>query len=326
VKARRHLVFLARGLVSAGLIWWLLSRISLEEIQVGLRQPRWSVIAGALAVYALSAFGGALQWTWLLRRSGLKTPATEIRRLYFVGLFFNNFLPANVGGDAYKIIDLGRRESCPARVFCATLLDRLVGLTALTTVALAAGAVAAAAGVPLPRSAVALVAVFALLVTIQAALLSSRIGSRLPELARRVRLAGLGDRLASLAIEWQVYRRSARWLLAIATFSMGVQLLRILTHVLVAVGLGVALAPAQVLQLYVLIPLLAISLTLPVTVNGIGLRESVSATLLVAAGLTPAGAVAIELAAYFVQVAFSLYGGLLFWLGRSPAVRPSPDA
>jgi hypothetical protein len=173
--------------------------------------------------------------------------------------------------------------------------------------------------VSLPRAVLALLPVLAVLVLVQALLLSRRIGSRLPGLARRVRLAGLGERLASLADEWEVFRRSPRWLLAVGCYSVGVQFLRILTHVVVAAGLGIHLATPQILQLFVLIPLLGIALTLPVTINGIGLRESVSATLLVAAGLTEAGAVAMEVAAYLVTVVFSLYGGALFWIGRHPA-------
>jgi uncharacterized protein (TIRG00374 family) len=324
---RQRLIFLARGLVSVALVWWLLSRLSLEEIREGLERPRWSLLVAALVVYAVSACGGAFQWTWLLRRAGLTTPAVEIRRLYFVGLFFNNFLPANVGGDAYKIIDLGRREGCGTRVFCATLLDRLIGLTGLTVLASVAATVAMVARVPLPAVALLLAPVLLVLMMVQGLLLSRRTGARLPGLARRLRLAGLEERLAALGTEWQVYRRAPRWLLGVGAFSVVVQFLRILTHVVVAAGLGLSLTPEQVLQLFVLIPLLGISLTLPITINGIGLRESISAGLLVAAGLTAAAAVAVEVAAYLVMVTFSLYGGLLFWIGRrSPGNISAPES
>ena len=69
----------------------------------------------------------------------------------------------------------------------------------------------------------------------------------------------------------------------------------------------------------VLIPLLALSLTLPISINGIGLRESVSASLLTWAGLAAPQAVAMELAAYLVQVAYSLVGGVMLWRHRRPA-------
>jgi len=48
------------------------------------------------------------------------------------------------------------------------------------------------------------------------------------------------------------------------------------------------------------------------------LRESVSASLLTWAGLAAPQAVAMELAAYLVQVAYSLVGGIMLWRHRRP--------
>ena len=249
-------------------------------------------------------------------RRGSAAPAREIRRLYFIGLFFNNFLPANIGGDAWKIVDLGRQEGKPLAVFGATLLDRLLGLTALTLLAVLVLVGAALARIPLPQTALLLLPVLALLAGLLAALLSKRIGGRLPELVAKVGLGGQVERVRRVTDEFTHYRPRVRWLNLLLVFSTGVQLLRVLTHLLVARGLGFDLTGDQAVQLLVLIPMLAICLTLPVTINGIGLRESVSAGLLVWAGLAAPQAVAMEVAAYLVQVVFSLQGGVLLWLGR----------
>jgi len=121
--------------------------------------------------------------------------------------------------------------------------------------------------------------------------------------------------VAKITDELTLFRHRNRWLAGSFAFSLAVQLLRMATHLAVAYGLGYSLAGDQMLQLLVLIPLLAISLTLPITINGIGLRESVSANLLTWAGLAAPHAVAMEVAAYLVQVVFSLQGGVLLWLG-----------
>lgn len=313
---KRVLLPAAKLAISAALIWFLLARLSLDEITDVMDEPRWGWLAAALAVYGLSAFGGALQWSWILRTAGVAAPQREVRRLYFIGLFFNNFLPANIGGDAWKIVDLGRQEGKPLAVFCATLLDRLLGLTALTLLAVAVLAGAALGGVPLPASTLLLLPVLVVLAGGLAALLSRRVGGRLPDLVAAAGLRGVAVRLRRVTDEFTLYRPRVRWLNLLLLFSTGVQLLRIVTHLLVARGLGFDLDAVQAVQLLVLIPMLAISLTLPVTINGIGLREQVSATLLVWAGLAAPQAVAMEVAAYLVQVAFSLQGGLLLWAGR----------
>ena len=313
---KRGLVALAKAVVSLGLIAFLLSRLSLAEIQTAMESPRWGWLAAAFVVYGVSAVGGALQWSWILRVAGLTAPGREIRRLYFIGLFFNNFLPANVGGDAWKIVDLGRQENKPLAVFGATLLDRLLGLTALTLLAVLVLAGATLARIPLPASALLLLVVLAGLAAGLALLLSRRLGVWLPAPARAMGLHGIAERIRHISEEFGRYRPRLRWLNGLLAYSTGIQLLRVVTHLLVARGLGYELEAAQAVQLLVLVPMLAVALTLPVTINGIGLRESVSANLLTWAGLAAPQAVAMEVAAYLVQVAFSLQGGVLLWLGR----------
>ena len=322
-RGRGALILAAKLVVTAALVAFVLSRLSLTEIQAAMKAPRWGWLAAALGVYGVSAFGGAQQWAWILRVAGIAAPPREIRRLYFIGLFFNNFLPANIGGDAYKVLDLGRRENRPLGVFCATLMDRLIGLGALTALAVVVLAGASAAGVALPPAVLLMIPVLGLLFGVLAALLSRRLGARLPGLLSRVGLGRLAEQAGRVTEEFGRYRHEVRFLNGIFAFSVVVQLLRMLTHVLVGLGLGYVLSPTQMVQLLVLVPLLAILLTLPVTINGIGLRESVSAELLTAAGLSAPHAVAMELAAFLVQVVFSLQGGVLLWLGRWG--RAAPD-
>ncbi|MBU8870463.1 MAG: flippase-like domain-containing protein [Gemmatimonadales bacterium] len=310
------LIVLGKIAVSAALIGFLLSRLSLEEIRLAMGSPRWGWLFAAFVVYGLSAFGGALQWAWILRVAGLRTPGREIRRLYFIGLFFNNFLPANVGGDAWKIVDLGRQEHRSLGVFCATLLDRLIGLGALAGLAVLVLAVASAASIPLPTISLLMIPVLVLLAGGLAFLLSRRIGNRLPGLFERLGLGRFADQLGRVVAEFGHFRPRVLWLNGIFAFSLVIQLLRMATHLLVALGLGIELGSDQMIQLMVLIPLLAVSLTLPITINGIGLREQLSAKLLIWAGLAGPQAVAMELGAFLVQVIFSLQGGILLWMGR----------
>lgn len=319
---RGHVTFGLKLVLSGLLLWFVVSRVTWAEVRSALSDPLWGWLGAALAVYAVSALAGAQQWAWILRAAGLTTPAAEIRRLYFVGLFFNNFLPANIGGDAYKIVDLGRRERCPGKVFCATLLDRLVGLAALTMVAAIAAGACRLAGIPLPRVAWALAAVFGVLGGALAVLVSRRLRALLPRLLVRLRLPALAARAAAITAEFQVYRGRPGWLGRIVLFSVGVQTLRVVVHLLVALGLRLDPSGSQALQLVVLIPLLALSLTLPVTINGIGLRETVSSALLVFTGLPVHGVVAMEMVAFLVMVLLSLTGGVLWWRGRAAAPRP----
>lgn len=325
ISTRDAVIFLAKLIVSAVLIALVVRRLSWQEIRLALDDPGWGWLLAALGVYGLSAVGGAAQWSWILRAAGIQAPGREIRRLYFIGLFFNNFLPANIGGDAYKIVDLGRREKRSLGVLAATVLDRLMGLGALTTLAVIFLGWASLTRITLPTPSLALLPVMAALAALGALLLSRRLGTLLPQLCRSLKLLRLADKAEKLTDEFGRYRAKVPWLNRIFLFSLLVQLLRLITHLLVARGLGLNLDGAQIIQLLVLIPMLAISLTLPVAINGIGLREEISAKLLTWAGLTEPEAVAMELVAFLVMVVFSLQGGVLLWLGRWGRSPLGPD-
>ncbi len=320
--ARRWRATLLKLAVSVLLLAYLLTqRLSWREIERALAAPVWPLLGAAFAVYALSALGGALQWGWILRAAGVTAPAREMLRLYCVGLFFNNFLPANVGGDAVKIIDLGRQEGRPLKVFGATLLDRLLGLCSLTLLALVAFGAAALRLQALPPVYPLLVAMIVWLALL-ALLLSRRVSALAPRLIGALGWRSSQARLQELLAEFRLYRARVRWLGAVFAFSLGVQALRVTTHLLVARGLAIPLDGGQALQLFVLVPLLGILVALPISINGIGLRESAAALLFTTAGFAAADAVAMQLTAFVVQAAFSLIGGALFLRGRKTGAAP----
>ncbi|PJA75936.1 hypothetical protein CO151_04530 [bacterium CG_4_9_14_3_um_filter_65_15] len=315
-RGRSLLVFWGKVSVSALLIWFVLSRQSLTGIKAAMTHPRWEMLLAAFAVYGVSALAGSLQWAWILRAGGIPVSRSRILRVYFIGLFFNNFLPANIGGDAWKIVDLGGQEGRRLGVFCATLLDRLIGLGALALLAVLVLAAASGWGIPLPQVALVMVPVLLLLAVILMVLLSRRLGAWGVALLERLHLGTLAAPLQRVTGELALYRPRVRWLQLVFLFSVGVQFLRMATHILVALGLGSALTSQQAVQLLVLVPVLAVSLTLPVTINGIGLRESISANLLTWTGLAGPEVVALEVAAYLVQVLFSLSGGVMLLVRR----------
>ena len=324
VRARLFLLLKVVGTVA--LVALLLSRLPLGDIEEALRHPRWGWLLVSFAVYAVSAVLGAWQWGLILRGVGIDASWGDMARLYHIGLFFNNFLPANVGGDAWKILDLGARDGRRAGVLGATLLDRLIGLAALTTLACLAMAAAGSLQVPLPRVSLVLLPVGLALFAVLAALLSRRLGALMVTAARRLNLERLVGPLTRFNEDLARLRPRVAWLNGIFALSLGIQLLRLLTHLAAAKGLGLSLGAAASLQLLVLIPLVALSLTLPISINGIGLRESVSAGLLTWASLAAPQAVAMELAAYLVQVAYSLSGGAMLWRRRRPNARRAPEA
>ena len=66
------------------------------------------------------------------RNIGLEISQSQNLQLYWLGMFYNLFLPGGIGGDAYKVILLNRSYRTPAKLLtAAVLLDRISGVTGL---------------------------------------------------------------------------------------------------------------------------------------------------------------------------------------------------
>ena len=96
-----------------------------------------------VAVGVLLYVGGqALStWKWRLLLAPVGLAAVRYPRLlafYFIGMFFNLFLPTMVGGDAVKAVLLARETGAPVRATTSVFMERNLGLFALLSIALVA--------------------------------------------------------------------------------------------------------------------------------------------------------------------------------------------
>ena len=66
----------------------------------------------------------------LLRANGQPQPYPWLVGVYFAGQFANNFLPTSVGGDAMRVVALGRRTGSYAQASASVFMERLTGFLA----------------------------------------------------------------------------------------------------------------------------------------------------------------------------------------------------
>lgn len=297
--------------VSAGLIAILLYRISPGRLLEYLENmaPAW--IAVAVAIFLVSSLLGALQWHLLLSAGGVRMPIARTVGLYFTGLFFNNLLPTNVGGDAYKIFDVVRTGHDPHKVFAITLLDRVIGITGLCMLALAASLVLFFSGGSADLGLYALV--FAgCIVPVLALTLSRKISTPVRKALSRIRLWGIGERLEQVFSHLGSFRSFPSLLGKVIALTLTIQILRILTHLAVAMALGIRPEARDILHFFVFVPLLGLIMILPISINGLGLREGAGILLFARIGFQEEEAFLMEFITYVVMVGISLIGGVLF--------------
>lgn len=129
--------FLRYGLTVALLVF-LASRVEWHQL-AGLQKLDWSLawlaVLLAGAAYPLQAW----RWQLMLATQGLTPPTRWLHGAFWVGLFYNAFLPGNVAGDAIRFGYLWQLAPTRKAAAAASLVaDRLLGLTSMCI--LAAGA------------------------------------------------------------------------------------------------------------------------------------------------------------------------------------------
>ena len=270
----------------------------------------------ALLALFLSNLLGAAQWRLLLVRQGVSMSYMEILKIYFMGLFFNNFMPGNVGGDVKRVADI-RIESGKhlGAGIAATVFDRVFGLFFLNALALSVGAMFFIWD---PRKSPFLLpslGVFCCFCILFAALFSRRFGRWTERIYARFLPEKLVARFASLRDRFHLFRNRKLWL-QVFLISAVTQSLRVSVHWLCGLAIGVNIA---VSWYFYFIPIVAVITAVPISIGGFGVREASAVFLFKQVGVAPMDSVVVQLLAYFVALAVSILGGFEFLFHRKKA-------
>ena len=298
-------------LISAGLLGYLAYEVDVPRLGDVFAQTVLWPFAAAVCFFVLSNLLGSFQWYLLLRAQSIPISFWQAMVFYFVGVFFNNVLLGNIGGDALRIYDIRRLTGTTRGGMAATLTDRFVGL--FSTCSLALVAILMATEVPVVGLLSMLVPVWIGLVVLLVMGLSRRIGSRLESMAAAVLPRRLSSLLGDLRSSIVVYRHRAPLLAAVLGISLGVQSCRILVYW--SAGLAVGLN-AGLLYFVCFQPVAAIVAALPISIGGLGVRENSLVRLFGSVGVSPEVATAMSMLGYVAGILASLLGGAAFVLRR----------
>jgi glycosyltransferase 2 family protein len=293
--------------LSVVLIVAVLWQANLHEIVNALRDASPAWFCAAVAINIVATFIMALRWHLLLVARGRREPGLWwLFETYTIALLLGQVLPTAVGGDAVRAIDLSRRTGEPAEAVSSVLVDRAVGLAALGALA-AVGALAGGSGIGRATAVALGLGVVAVTAAVAGALFSRRFQ---PTLRRGVPLAArarVEEPLRALYRALHAYRGHPATLVWVFLLGMLAQGMRAISIGFLARGMGLDLSFATLL---VLCPVLFLVTIVPVSLNGIGLREATFVVVLAGAGVNREDAFALGLAYFAVGVVTGGLGGL----------------
>src|SRR5688572_28560658 len=135
---RARVLAILRPLVSLALLGLLFWKLGAAELWSVLREADvlWLAVGAGLVLVALLV--SAWKWQLLLTAQGLSVPIPALFTSYLIGLFFNNFLPSNIGGDVLRVHDVAKRTGQASAVAASVIAERLLAGLALALTAVVA--------------------------------------------------------------------------------------------------------------------------------------------------------------------------------------------
>jgi uncharacterized protein (TIRG00374 family) len=276
----------------------------LEQVLRHLRDMNWLLFAIALLLFLAGSFVRAYRWGTLVWSQGIHVGWLRLVGLYFVGSFFNLFLPTGLGGDAVKMYELSRDDGRTAEAISSVVVDRFVGLFvlfAMAVLALLGGYRLVGSEVLLAIAGVFLACLIALALLLQRTWIETwgrRLG--LDRLLGRIRI------LRELYASVRLYRTVD--LLRATAASVVWNLMLIVGNYLLGLAVGIDLS----LYFYFLfIPIISVLLMLP-SIGGLGIREGAYVLLFSQVGVANSQALALAFAFDLYLLINGLVGALVY--------------
>ena len=313
----------AKFFVSAGLLYWLLSGTNFSEIVTSLRNANYGLLAIAFLLHPVGLLISALRWKLLLTIRGSTPRLRFLVESYFVGMFFNNFLPSTIGGDVYRAYDSWRLGQSKSSAFAIVFIDRMLGVLALAIFAVCALLIddRFTKSVPHLWLWISLVTLGLILVVY---LIFFTPDFLLNFFRKKKFFSGrvLGKKIDSIIDAFLAFRGQRLTLFQAMGLSVLLQINVVIHFVLIgfAMGLSVPLS-----GYFLIIPLVTIILMLPVSINGVGIRESSFAIFLAGYGVVKSDAIAFAWIGFIMVLIQSILGGILYALRSDLPKENSPN-
>jgi len=302
---KTRLLDLLKISLSVGLLALLFRRIGLGEAIAAIREMDLRAFVAAFLLFLVGVLIRAYRWQGLLEAVQLGVSLRRLVVLYFVGSFFNTFLPTGVGGDVVRVYELSRDSRRTPESVGTVFVDRLAGLVVLFGLALVA--------LPFSGQLITTELKLVILTIAGGGILLAWLLFQRSWIDRVLGLPPLGIRLRGKVMD--LYQAVHACGTGATGRALGVSLLFNLLLISVVAVLALGLGIQVSLWYFLLfVPLISLSLTLPISISGLGVRETTFVLLFGQAGVEQPQAFALSLAFYGVTVATGLVGGALYAL------------
>lgn len=308
-------------IVPAAILAWLFVKLDVSVIARSIARTDPLLFAVSFAVLCLRNVMGAWRSSMFLGHLGMRHTVAVLTKYYFIGNFFNLFMPELVGRDlarGYYLYNSGDRKS---ESVSSIVAERFNGAAALFTISLIAALAGWALGMEVVRFNVVrgIAAVFGLFLVVTAVIMHRRTEQALESLLARFGATRLRTGLV-FARDVITYCKSPALMARTFAVSLVFQFSGVVATWLIALSLGDSTGFEY---FAVILPMIWVVGMLPVSINGLGVREGAFVVLFGAVGMPQETAMAISLLWFAQNIGLGIIGGVLVAGGKGKPGSPT---
>ena len=310
----KYILITIKVLISAGLIAWLLSQADLSQIWETIGQAEAGLLLFAFVQFYIGYFITAKRWQILLAALDVPAKLLGLVLSFSIAMFFNNFLPSTIGGDAYRMYDSYRLGAGKVRAVAVIFIDRIIGLSALLILALIASLFAGdvAAKIPLLRLFLIAAVIGILVLSWIVFGTGGKILLKLTE-GKHALLKIANRIMEKLYSGFHLFQGRSDIMLKAISLSLLLQINVVIHALIITKALHIEV---PTIALFIIIPLAYLIMTAPISINGIGLRESIFVFFFGLYGVAQEQALAFAIISFGMILAQGVFGGIMFMLRR----------
>ena len=315
---KKRLLFVAKLAVMGALLALLYRKAEWASFRGALGELKWGWLPAIFGLFLVNSGLSAWKWKQLLASDGVAVPFPRLLSSYLIGSFFNLFLPSSIGGDSYRVVDASRHGG-GAKSFASVFADRLSGFLALASWGLLF-TLLGWAHLPDARILWLPVAVFGVMACMVFAVVQRRMLEGAMRLFRVDRMGKLHGFARKVLDSVAVYGSNRALLARVFAISLLFQMLAITIIFCISRAMD---WDVPFIYFCIFVPLITLGEALPISIFGIGVRDGLYSFFFEQWGASHEQALAMALVYVLLTLVYSLLGGALFLLRRSPDPKPA---
>lgn len=315
-RMKKTLLTMLQLAVTIGLLWWVFHDPERRREMLGaVKLADWRWLGAGVGVFFLCTIVATARWKILLAVQNIHMTWLRTWQLFMIGMFFNLFMLGSTGGDVVKMfLTMREARDNKAAALLSVFMDRVIGMLAL--IFLSVGFLYFR--YDLLNHAEGSSTLLNLLLWLLGAALITILGmfavSGLGWVHYLPQWTPLRGRIVEISAACHMYAKGWRltiWALLISFPLFG---MFFTTFYCAARAFTDLLG---VVDIFSVMPIVAVITAIPISVSGIGLRESLFVSLLAPFGVGAAIATLISVTGFLINTLGSLAGGIIFLFYRS---------